>query len=260
LDLSKGFDCVNHEILLKKLHHYGIRGVEHEFFKSYLTDRLQCTFVNGVMSEWLTVVCGVPQGSVLGPLLFLLYTNDLSNAYNFDINLFADDTCLSLSDKSLDVLETQCNREAERANEWFKANKLTTNSKKASNFLLSHCTRNNSTSDFQIKMGNVQLKRVESVKYLGIFLDEKVTWSQQIQYIPKRLACATGIFSELRYYLDIKTMIEMYHALFNSKLQYAILCWGSAPATSISKIQTLQNKAIRNMNKAPRFYRLDNYY
>ena len=109
-------------------------------------------------------------------------------------------------------------------------------------------------------MGNVQLKRVESVKYLGIFLDEKVTWSQQIQYLSKRLACAAGIFSKLRYYLDIKTMIEMYHALFNSKLQYAILCWGSASATSISKIQTLQNKAIRNMNKAPRFYRLDNYY
>ena len=260
LDLSKGFDCVNHQILLKKIYHYGIRGVAYDFFKSYLTDRLQKTFVNGVMSEWLVVVCGVPQGSVLGPLLFLLYTNDLSNASDFDINLFADDTCLLLCNVSLDELQRQCNHNAALVDEWFRSNKLTTNSKKASNFLLSHCTRESSTSNFKINMGNVQLKRVESVKYLGVLLDEKVTWSQQIEYLSKRLSSAAGIFSKLRYYLDIRTMIEMYHALFNSKLQYAILCWGSTSSTSLSKLQTLQNKAIRNMNKAPRFYRLDNYY
>ena len=109
-------------------------------------------------------------------------------------------------------------------------------------------------------MGNVQLKRVESVKYLGVILDENVTWSEQTEHLCKRLSCSAGIFSKLRYYIDTKTMIEMYHALFNSKLQYAILCWGSASATQISKLQVLQNKAIRNMNKAPRFYRLDNYY
>ena len=258
LDLSKGFDCVDHSILLKKLYHYGIRGVAHDFFKSYLTDRLQATSVNGVMSDFLTVLCGVPQGSVLGPLLFLLYTNDLANASNFNINLFADDTCLSLSNKSLFELEVQCNREAARVNDWFIANKLTTNSKKASNFLLSHCSRG--VVDFKINMGNVELKRVDSVKYLGIFLDEKVTWSHQIDYLSKRLSSAAGIFSKLRYYLNVKTMIEMYHSLFNSKLQYAILCWGSASTTKISKLQVLQNKAIRNMNKAPRYFRLDNYY
>ena len=137
LDLSKGFDCVNHKILLKKLFHYGIRGLAHDFFKSYLTDRKQYTFVNGEESEWLTVLCGVPQGSVLGPLLFLLYTNDLSYASNFSINLFADDTCLSMWHKNIWTLNRQCNIEAARVDEWFKANRLTTNSKKASNFLLS---------------------------------------------------------------------------------------------------------------------------
>ena len=109
-------------------------------------------------------------------------------------------------------------------------------------------------------MGNVTLKRVKSVKYLGVILDEKVTWSEQIEDLSKRLSCAAGIFSKLRYYINIKTMIEMYHSLFNSKLQYAILCWGSTSSTRISKLQVLQNKAIRNMNKAPRYYRLDNYY
>ena len=109
-------------------------------------------------------------------------------------------------------------------------------------------------------MGNVQLKRVKSVKYLGVILDEKISWSEQIDYLSKRLSCCSGILSKLRNYIDNKTMIEMYHALFNSKLQYGILCWGSAAATQISKLQVLQNKAIRNMNKAPRYYRLDNYY
>ena len=93
-----------------------------------------------------------------------------------------------------------------------------------------------------------------------VILDEKVTWSNQIDDLSKRLTSAAGIFSKLRYYLDIKTMIQMYHSLFNSKLQYGILCWGSAVSSKISKLQILQNKAIRYMNKAPRYFRLDNYY
>ena len=260
LDLSKGFDCVDHKILLKKLYHYGIRGPAHDFFKSYLTNRQQITSVNGTISDWLTVLCGVPQGSVLGPLLFLLYTNDLSNASNFCINLFADDTCLSLCNKSLKELNTQCNIEAARVDKWFRANKLTTNAKKASNFLLSHCTNSSRTMNFKIMMGNVELKRVSSVKYLGVMLDENVTWENQIEHLSTKLSRSAGIFSKLRYYLDIKTLIEMYHALFNSRLQYAILCWGSASRTNLHRLQVLQNRAIRNMNKAPRFYRLDNYY
>ena len=98
--------------MLKKLQHYGIRGITLKFFEYYLTNRRQQTLVNGVLSEILSVVCGVPQGSVLGPLLFLLYTNDLGNASKFSINLFADDTCLSLADANLHALQTKCNEEA----------------------------------------------------------------------------------------------------------------------------------------------------
>ena len=153
------------------------------FFKSYLTDRQQYTFVNGLESEWLTVLCGVPQGYVLGPLLFLLYTNDISHASNFSINLFADDTCLSLCHNNIRILNAQCNVEAARVDEWFKTNRLTTNSKKASNFLLSqYYVKNPSQSrSFNITVGNVVLKRVESVKYLGVMLDHEVSWTEQIK-------------------------------------------------------------------------------
>ena len=199
LDLSKGFDCVDHKILLKKLHHYGIRGVAHDFFKSYLTNRQQYTLVDGVVSQWLTVLCGVPQGSVLGPLLFLLYTNDLSNASDFQINLFADDTCLSLSHSNINVLRGRCNAEAARVNEWFIANRLTTNSKKASNYLLSEYNSNDSNRpvSFNIVMGNVNLRRVNTFKYLGVMLDENVTWSNQVEHLSTKLSRSAGIFFKI---------------------------------------------------------------
>ena len=167
--------------------------------------------MNGVSSDFLTVVCGVPQGSVI--LFFLLYTNDLSNATKFKTNLFADDTCLSHCHTSLRQLEIQCNIESKKIDEWFKANKLTTNSKKASNFILSSHSKTNSTT-FEIKMGNVLLQRVKSVKYLGVMLDENMTWSEQMSYLSKKLSRSAGIFSKLRYYLNKEVLIKVYHALF----------------------------------------------
>ena len=109
-------------------------------------------------------------------------------------------------------------------------------------------------------MGNVELEKVTSVKYLGVMLDEQVTWANQVEYLKSKLSRSAGIFSKLRYYLNTETLMEMYHALFNSHLQYAILCWGSACSTMLNCLQIVQNKAIRNMMKSPRFFRLDNHY
>ena len=169
---------------------------------------------------------------------------------------------MSLCHSDIHVLNSQCNVEAARVDEWFKANRLTTNSKKASNFLLSeyNCMGPYHSGGFNISMGNVRLKRVSKVKYLGVILDEMVSWSDQIVNLSSKLARSAGIFSKLRYYLDNSTLLQMYHALFNSHLQYGILCWGSTSATNLNNLQILQNRAIRNMMKAPRYFRLDNYF
>ena len=138
IDLRKAFDTVDHNILLYKLHHYGIRGVINKWFCSYLTGRFQTTQIETEISEKEAVACGVPQGSVLGPLLFLLYINDISAFSNkFEFFLFADDTNLLFKDKSLPLLESVVNEELINIFDWLLANKLTLNAKK-SNYVIFH--------------------------------------------------------------------------------------------------------------------------
>ena len=130
IDLKKAFDTVDHNILLKKMDHYGVRGPENSWFKNYLSDREQFVSINGTYSEIVKTLCGVPQGSVLGPLLFLIYINDLPNATEFLTLLFADDTTFQYSGTNLDLLFEKCNFELEKASTWFKSNRLTLNVKK----------------------------------------------------------------------------------------------------------------------------------
>ena len=138
LDLSKAFNCVDHKILIGKLERYGITGTPLNFFRSYLSDQCQFTRVNSFDSEWRKITCGVPQGSVLGPLLFIIYMNDLAHISRFSVSLFADDTCLVLSHVDLKKLETICNNELEIIDDWFKANRLTASLKKASKYMLTY--------------------------------------------------------------------------------------------------------------------------
>jgi len=127
--------------------------------------------------------------------------------------------------------------------------------KKLVNFLLSNYTRN-ADVNFRIFMGNVELKRVDSVKYLGVYLDQNITWSNQLDYLSTKLSRSAGIFSKLRYYLNTKTLVDMYHALFNSHLQYGILCWGSTTELNLNRLQILQNRAIRIYDESSKIFQI----
>ena len=174
IDLSKAFDTVDHDTLLKKLQMHGVRGLPLQLIQSYLTNRLQYTFVNGTKSNLSKVKCGVPQGSTLGPLLFLIYVNDLSNISNFTTTLFADDTVLSMTNSCIKTLQHNVNKELMKIDEWMKLNKLSLNYSKTKYMLIT-----NTTISYphicKITVGKHKIERATQIKFLGITFDDKLT-------------------------------------------------------------------------------------
>ena len=197
IDLKKAFDAVNHAILLTKLNHYGIRGVVHDWFKSYLSQREQFVNVNGHNSLSLPVTCGVPQGSILGPLLFLLYVNDLPNTSSLlTFHLFADDTNLYFSSKNLSHLEANLNHELKSVAEWMKCNRLARLNISKTNFILFHSSKLIPSQSLRIKIDGTLIKQVDSTKYLGKTFDSNLTWKSHINELCLKLSKTVGILSK----------------------------------------------------------------
>ena len=199
LDFSKAFDTVNHNILLNKLNKYGVRGVVLDWFKSYLQNRLQYVKIGNIESELLNVVCGIPQGSTLGPLLFLLYINDLPNSSTkLSFRLFADDANIFYASKNLKEIETVMKEEFQNILKYCNANKLSINMQKT-NFMLICSPQKLLPSN--IKILNIEQKKC--IKYLGIYMDEHLTWKSQITHVNSKISKNLGIFYKLRNYLNV---------------------------------------------------------
>ena len=197
IDLQKAFDTVNHRILLSKMEHYGIRGCALEWFKSYLSNRKQYVSVNGSNSNLLPINCGVPQGSVLGPLLFLIYINDLPNpSKKLTFYLFADDTNIYYESKDLSDLFRIVNEELRLVKKWLDSDKLSLNIDKT-NYIIFHSSSINVSSGSDIRIGKNHIKRVKFVKFLGLLLDEHLSWKYHLSELSKQLATTCGMFSKL---------------------------------------------------------------
>ena len=218
IDLQKAFDTVNHELLLKKLEHYGIRGIALNWFYSYLSCRKQFVSVNGHSSSLREISCGVPQGSVLGPLLFLIYINDLPNSSQLlSFFLFADDTNIYYESNDLAILMRRVNKELKKLKLWLDSNKLAFNVDKT-NFVLFHSPHKKLSEYADLKIGKQFIQRTLYVKFLGVMIDEHLTWKYHTTELCKKLSRTAGIFFKVRHHVPLPTLICLYNSLFSSFL------------------------------------------
>ena len=240
LDLAKAFDTVNHNILLFKLEQYGIRGFANDLIRSYLTNRKQFVSGGGFSSSQLSIDIGVPQGSVLGPILFLIYINDLSSCSNFETKLYADDSVLTLSHKDVTTLQTNLDCELPKIELWLQCNQLSLNTSQCSYLLF---TKNKKKINFTIN--NQKINQSDCVKYLGVYLDDRLSWCRHIDYIVTKMSSATGALYKLRPYIPQSALLAVYYSLVYSHLVYGIICWGNTTKMSLSKLQVKQNRIIK---------------
>ena len=242
MDLSKAFDTLDHDTLLKKLNYYGISDTALEWFRSYLSHRSQYVELNGVSSARKTITTGVPQGSILGPLLFLIYMNDIpQSSQSFRFILYADDTNLFTTVEyllpiSISNVSEILNNELKEINDWLSLNKLTLNIQKTK-FMVFHPYQKDIAGLIpMLKINDVEIERVSSFKCLGILFDENMSWKCHTDMISNKLSKYTGILNKLKHYLPPYILRMLYFSMVNAHLNYGILVWGFVP-TRLIKIQ-----------------------
>ena len=244
MDLRKAFGTISHEMLLQKLFHYGVRYPAHDLIKSYLFSRCQLVSINGSKSSTQRITIGVPQGSILGPLFFLIYVNDLHNATSCKPPLFADDTCLVISNPSTTDLELNCNSELNQSCNWCDANRSQINPDKSTYLPISHKVRDQILT-LNLVNKNSKLACSNSYNYLGVILDNQFHFKFHIANVITKVSKAVGIISKLCYFFPSATLLLLYYALVYPHLLFGLVLWGNIYSTYLDKIQPLQNKAMR---------------
>jgi hypothetical protein len=246
LDLSKAFDTLDHKILIQKLEYYGIKGTALKLMESYLTNRKQYVEIHDTKSDILTLTTGVPQGSILGPLLFIIYINDIAQASKlFDFIIYADDTTLSTTLETVvnkdNASNSDINLNIELANvsNWLCANKLSLNVAKCK-YIIFH-TPKKKVKPLSLKINNTVIERVKEFNFLGLTINEHLNWKAHINKIANKISKSLGILNKLKHFLPLHTKVLMYNSLILSYLNFGILAWGY----ECNRITKLQKKAIR---------------
>lgn len=264
IDITKAFDSVEHIILLDCLWKAGVRGTTFKWFKSYLCGRSQSVRFQNYLSSTLPIESGVPQGSVLGPILFLVYINSLCNGdLSGSLTCFADDTAICYSSVDNHLLQLEMQRDMDKIKLWFTKNKMLLSVKtKFMHFSLRDKPNPTQSLVFKCKSCTIiggktcnkclQIDKVEHMKYLGLILDCKMSWKEHISRLKIYLYSSLRKFYFLQCKCPLSVLKTVYYSIVHSKLQYGVSCWGGVYQSTIYPITICQNKILRVMAKANR--------
>ena len=244
LDLQKAFDCVDHGILLEKLGRMGVGSLD--WFGSYLSGRRQCVAVDGVVSEFEEVNCGVPQGSILGPVLFLCYVNDMSVSLGCHLSLYADDSTLVASGKNAAELGRYLSDQLARCKDWMVDNRLSLHLGKTECILIGSGKRLRNARDFRVMCDGNEVKRVSEVRYLGVMLDENFNGKVQAVSVIKKVAARLGFLWRSASLLDFNSRRMLCMSLVQPCLDYCIVSWYVGLSSKLrGKLDVLLRKMVR---------------
>lgn len=246
IDLMKAFDTIEIRILLKKLKKMGISGVLLKLLTSFLNDRFQYTMIDGVESKRAKVNCGVPQGTVLGPLLYLLYVESLSLVgLQGKYYMFADDTVLIYSSKNTNDLQVLANEDLKLFGDWLISNKLLLSVEKT--VFMQFKTKHTKAPIVSIGFDGHPLKSISTYKYLGLYIKDNLSWDSHIESFIKKTSCMIGAFRHIASLLDYETKKTIYYAHIQSTLQYLVSIWSNTTKFNLNRINNLQKKALKTL-------------
>ena len=247
IDLQKAFDTVDHVILKEKLQSIGVSSTA--WFESYLADRKQCVDIGGTRSEFLSVTCGVPQGSILGPLLFLIYINDMSISLTCKLSLYADDSALLFSHRDPGVIANHLSNELTTCKRWLVDNRLSLHVGKTECLLFGSKKRLKGVGDFLVLCDGIPVERKFCVKYLGVQLDSNINGSVHAGNLMKACAGRLSFLHRYASHLDRKCRQTLCSALIQSHIDYCCSSWYSGLSVTLKeRLNIIQRKMVRFVN------------
>ena len=241
IDFSKAFDMVEHETLLHKLKHYGIRGKAWDWIKSYLSNREQFVTINGQNSSRAPLLYGVPQGSILGPLFFIIYINDLPQICDLaKFILYADDANIIVTGDDINDTETKVLKLIQKLVNWVGGNGLLLNLRKTKFMIFS---RKRNIGTFDLKINNVPIEKLSEARFLGVIVDDKFTWKSHILALKTKMSRYVGILYKIKFHVPVKVRLQIFHSFVQSHLNYCSLLWGFACKSLINSLFVKQKKS-----------------